>query len=157
MSKRGKIDIGGLGDAAEERPIAATTAQDVSQTAATPPPPPPRAKTEPNPTPQPEKRASSGRSYEPPPRRPRHERKNAFDVGSWLIEGVLGIAEEVRHNDLGLPEEFWTHAYAARREALLAARALIDTALERIDEGDEASVRREAGRRQRGPVNVNFD
>jgi len=156
VSKRGKIDIGGLGDQAQEKPVAASPAQDVSQTASTPPPPP-RAKTEPDPMPQAEKRAASGRSYEPPPRRPRHERKNAFDVGSWLIEGVLGIAEEVRHNDLGLPEEFWTHAYAARREALLAARALIDTALERFDEEDEASARREAGRRQRGPVNVKFD
>ncbi|MBI1293783.1 hypothetical protein GC175_02345 [bacterium] len=154
MSKRGKIDIGGLGNAAEERPVAATPAQNVSQTASTPPP---RVKPESEPTPQAEKRASPGRSYDPPPRRPRQERKNAFDVGSWLIEGVLGIAEEVRHNDLGLPEEFWTHAYAARREALLAARALIDTALERFDEEDDASARREAGRRQRGPVNVNFD
>jgi hypothetical protein len=154
VSKRGKIDIGGLGDAAEERPVAATPAQDESQTTSTPPP---RVKPESDPTPQAEKRASGGRSYDPPPRRPRHERKNAFDAGSWLLEGVLGIAEEVRHNDLGLPEEFWTHAYAARREALLAARALIDTALERFDEEDEASARREAGRRQRGPVNVNFD
>lgn len=155
MSKRGKIDIGGLGDASEERPVSATPpTQDMKQTASTPPS---RAKTEPDPTPQPQKRTSSGRSYDPPPRRPRHERKNAFDVGSWLLEGVLGIAEEVRHNDLGLPEEFWTHAYAARREALLAARALIDTALERFDEEDAAGARREAGRRQRGPVNVKFD
>jgi hypothetical protein len=91
--------------------------------------------------------------YAPPPRRPKSERPNAFDFTAWLMEGVLGLAEEVRHNDLGLPEEFWTHAYAARREALLAARALIDTALEKCD---DAPPPRPKERKQRGRVNIDF-
>jgi hypothetical protein len=37
-----------------------------------------------------------------------------------------------------LPEEFWEHRRAARREALLAVRSLIDAALERIEEEERA-------------------
>ena len=36
------------------------------------------------------------------------------------------------------PPEFITHRRAARREALLAARSLIDHALQRIEEADKA-------------------
>jgi len=90
----------------------------------------------------------------PPPRRPKSDRENAFDFTAWLMEGVLGVAEEVRHNDLGLPEDFWTHAYAARREALLAARALIDAALENCDR--PSSTSRSHARKQRGRVNIDF-
>jgi hypothetical protein len=90
----------------------------------------------------------------PPPRRPKSDRENAFDFTAWLVEGVLGVAEEVRHNDLGLSEDFWTHAYAARREALLAARALIDTALENCDRPSSSS--RSHARKQRGRVNIDF-
>jgi hypothetical protein len=90
----------------------------------------------------------------PPPRRPKSDRENAFDFTAWLVEGVLGVAEEMRHNDLGLSEDFWTHAYAARREALLAARALIDTALENCDRPSSSS--RSHARKQRGRVNIDF-
>ncbi|MCB0114993.1 MAG: hypothetical protein R2856_14990 [Caldilineaceae bacterium] len=163
MSKRGKIAIGGMDDPAPTTSASATRATDDAR-APSAPPPPPRARTEstapeptsPEPTPS-ERKTQRGRDYDPSPRRPRDERKNAFDLSAWLIEGVLGIAEEVRHNDLGLSEEFWIHAYAARKEALLAARALIDTAIERCDADDEKDARREAGRRRRGRVDINFD
>ena len=32
-----------------------------------------------------------------------------------------------------MPDSFWAHRQAARREALLAARSLIDAALERVE------------------------
>ena len=53
---------------------------------------------------------------EPPPRQPRAERTPAFTFSTWLLEGMVGLCEELQHNDLGLPPAFWTHAYAARRE-----------------------------------------
>lgn len=151
MATRGKIAIGGLDH--KEEAVAPDHAKD-------------EATDRPSPLPKTEAQAESratedapqgGRSYDPPPRRPRSERKNAFDLGSWLIEGVLGIAEEVQHNDLGLSEEFWTHAYAARKEALLAARALIDTALEHCAEDDAATTKTRSARQRRGRVNINFD
>ncbi len=174
MSKRGKISIGGLGEEAEtaaqttpsdaaKPDLVAETGEDrpSSVSAAD------RATRRRRPSSTVAEEASSatveeGRSaadapYEAPSRRPRHERKNAFDISAWLIEGVLGVAEELRHNDLGLPEEFWVHASAARKETLLAARALIDTAIERCDEDEAAAAKRETARRQRGPVNINFD
>jgi hypothetical protein len=98
---------------------------------------------------------TGGSWADPPPRRPRAERDNAFDFSSWLLEGVVGIAEELRHNDLGLPEEFWTHAYAARKEALLAARTLLDVAIERCEDTDPPSARGKS-RKQRGNVNIDF-
>ena len=49
----------------------------------------------------------------PPPRQPRTDRADAFTFSAWLLEGVVGLCEELQHSDLGLPEEFWTHAYAA--------------------------------------------
>ena len=69
---------------------------------------------------------ASASQAKPPPRQPRTDRAGTFTFSAWLLEGVVGLCEELQHNDLGLPQEFWTHAYAARREALLAARALLD-------------------------------
>ena len=89
---------------------------------------------------------------EPSPRQPRAEREDAFAFSSWLVEGVVGLCEELRHNDLGLPQEFWTHAYAARREGLLACRALIDTALARCEA--DAARRDEKPGSQRGRVEI---
>lgn len=174
MSKRGKIAIGGADESAEKSPAATERVQNAEKPTTSPQP---NTQIKPDPPSNNEQTANERtanertakertanergtkgeRAYDPPPRRPRHERKNAFDLSAWLIEGVLGIAEEVRHNDLGLSEEFWTHAYAARREALLAARALIDTAIERCEDDDEKQARRDAGRRQRGRVNIKFD
>jgi hypothetical protein len=143
VSKRGKIDIGGLSP---------RTADPAPEEAAPVPQPSP----EPHPKDQTRgSKESAGATYERPSRRPRTERENAFDVTSWLLEGVVGIAEELRHNDLGLPEEFWTHAYTARKEALLAARTLLDVAIERCDETALPTSRRRQ-RKQRGNVNIHF-
>lgn len=88
----------------------------------------------------------------PPPRQAQAERANAFNFSAWLLEGVAGLCEELQHNDLGLPQSFWTHAYAARREALLAARALVDAALTRCEA--EAAQRGEENGAQRGRVDI---
>jgi hypothetical protein len=41
-----------------------------------------------------------------------------------------------------LPAEFWEHRRAAQRELLLAARTLIDAALERMEERDAPERKR---------------
>ena len=94
--------------------------------------------------------------YEEPPRKPKNERADAFNATLWLIEGVGGFLDEIQHNDLGLPEEFWTHAYAARKEGLLAARALIDHAIQRSDEELTKAAEKEEKRTRRGGVNIDF-
>lgn len=106
----------------------------------------------------------AGRAAQPPytpeygevPRRPAAERENAFNALAWLLEGASGLVEELRHNDLGLSEEFWIHFYAARRESLLAARALVDSLLEQT-EAESRKVQDQAARRaRRGGVDVEF-
>jgi hypothetical protein len=159
MNKRGKIDINGiqgLGAADEAPPVREPS----------PPTPPPapepasKAPTGAQADPPPGDPAGRGSAYDPSPRRPKSERKNAFHFGSWLLEGVVGVAEELQHNDLGLPEEFWVHAYNARKEALLAVRALVDAALEQCD-ADESNPPRQKkspsrSQKQRGQVDINF-
>ncbi len=95
-------------------------------------------------------------TYEDPPRQPKSERPDAFNATLWLIEGVGGILDEIQHNDLGLPEEFWTHAYAARKEGLLAARALIDHAIQRSDEELAKAAQQEEKKARRGGVDIDF-
>ncbi len=91
---------------------------------------------------------------EPPPRRSRADRANAFAFSAWLLEGLEGLNEELRHTDLGLPQAFWTHAYAARREALFAVRVLIDAALARCE--TDRSQQNEEAHKQRGRVDIDF-
>ena len=100
----------------------------------------------------PSSQTAAGPQTEPPPRQPRTERAHAFTFSTWLLEGVVGLCEELQHNDLSLPQNFWTHAYAARREALLAARALIDAAITRCE--TDASQREEQSSAQRGRVDI---
>ena len=100
----------------------------------------------------PSSQTAAGPQSEPPPRQPRTERAHAFTFSTWLLEGVVGLCEELQHNDLSLPQNFWTHAYAARREALLAARALIDAAITRCK--TDASQREEQSSAQRGRVDI---
>jgi hypothetical protein len=95
-------------------------------------------------------------TYEDPPRQPKSERPDAFNPTLWLIEGVGGFLDEIQHNDLGLPEEFWVHAYAARKEGLLAARALIDHAIQRSDEELAKAAQQEEKKARRGGVNIEF-
>ncbi len=85
-------------------------------------------------------------------RRPASDREGAFNAWLWLLEGATGMLEEVRHNDLGLSEDFWVHAGAARRESLLALRAVLDQMID----GDEAPqfTEREQRRARRGGIQV---
>lgn len=92
----------------------------------------------------------------PPKRRPADDRENAFNYLAWMVEGATGLVEELRHNDLGLPEEFWVHFYAARREGLLAVRALLDEMIERSAAETEKQTEREKRRERRGSVNIDF-
>ncbi len=90
------------------------------------------------------------------PRRPAEERENAFNALAWLLEGATGLVEELRHNDLGLSEEFWVHFYAARRESLLAARALVDSLLEQTEQESRLAEEQAQRRARRGGVEVEF-
>ena len=93
--------------------------------------------------------------YGPSSRRPAAERGDtAFNVWMWLIEGATGVVEEVRHNDLGLSEDFWVHAAAARREGLLAVRAIIDQMVDEDVQQEEKT--REERRSRRGGIQVDF-
>lgn len=94
----------------------------------------------------------SSSQTEPRPRRPRADQARAFTFSAWLLEGVGGLCEALERNDRCLPPAFWTHAYAARREALLAARALLDAAISRCEA--EASAREGEGGAQRGRVEI---
>lgn len=117
--------------------------------------------TDPAPTPRAARSArSSARrgDYEPvydkPSRLPAGEREEAFNLAAWLADGVTGILEELRHNDLGLKEEFWVHAYAARRESLLALRSFLDTVIEKTDGPGAQEAERERRRQRRGGINI---
>jgi hypothetical protein len=98
------------------------------------------------------------RDYQPDygssPRKPSEERPNAFNALAWLLEGVGGLLEEVRHNDLGLPEDFWLHAYAARRESLLALRAVIDDLIEKSDTAQRQLQEKSKRGQRRGGIDI---
>lgn len=89
--------------------------------------------------------------YDKPGRRPAAERDSSFNALLWLLDGATGLVEEVRHNDLGLPEDFWVHADAARRESLMALRAILD---EWIDE--EPPPPQDAPPKRRGGIDIDF-
>lgn len=129
MSQRGPIGINGANHAPEATPSAGDE-------------------------PRPDSRSGAG--YDESPRKPKSERENAFDLAAWLVQGLAGISEELRHNDLGLPEDFWVHAYAARKEALLAAKALVDAALEKCAEDEQKSAAGKKKPPQRGQVSIDF-
>lgn len=92
--------------------------------------------------------------YSQSKRRPADQRENAFQGLAWLLEGVTGIAEELRHSDMGLNEEFWVHAYAARRESLLALRAVVDLLIEKTDAADRQEEERRQRRERRGGIQI---
>jgi hypothetical protein len=112
-------------------------------------------------TPPPSNRTrAAARGYRPPyeksSRRPAEAREDSFNALAWLVEGATGFVEELRHNDLGLSEEFWVHAAAARREGLLAARALLDQWLEETQQQQTAERERQTRQTRRGGINVDF-
>jgi hypothetical protein len=98
------------------------------------------------------------RAYKPPydaaDRKPATERENAFNAAMWLLEGATGMLEELRHNDFGLPEDFWVHAYAARREGLLAMRAVLDEMIARSEADQAKADDREKRQSRRGGISV---
>jgi len=98
--------------------------------------------------------------YPKPGRRPASERDGSFNALLWLLDGATGIVEELRHNDLGLSEEFWVHAYAARRESLMAMRSLLEEWIdeEAEDEQPASPPADEAPKRppRRGNINIDF-
>ena len=59
------------------------------------------------------------------------EREFVFE--EWLAEGVKGLVSCLRSGKL-LPKEFAQHMRAARKEMLLAARSLLEVAIERAEE-----------------------
>lgn len=89
-------------------------------------------------------------------RKPASERENAFNLMAWLLEGATGVVEELRHNDLGLSEEFWTHAYAARTETLLAMRAALDSLIEKSSALEREESERQARQERRGGIDIEF-
>jgi hypothetical protein len=95
-------------------------------------------------------------AYERATRKPAAERETAFNTLAWLLEGATGLVEELRHNDLGLSEDFWVHAAAARREGLLAARAVLDQLLEETEQQQTAERQRQERQTRRGGINVDF-
>ena len=104
--------------------------------------------------------AGRRRAYRPssarPGRRPAAARESAFNALLWVLDGATGLVEELRHNDLGLPEAFWTHAYAARREGLLALRSLLDTLIDEAPATSSPEGAPEKAPQRRGEVQIDF-
>ena len=94
--------------------------------------------------------------YSTPMRRPAAKRPASFNPLAWVADGVTGAIEEVRHNDLGLSQDFWTHLYAVRRESLLTAQALVESLIAKVEgKGDEQEERKQR-RERRGSVDIDF-
>jgi len=160
----GRIEVGGAAESAPapaSPPATEATSARTSSEPAEPSPgftsPPPAETPEPN-------RQSTARDrarasdytphYKESERRPADQRENAFQAVAWLLEGVTGVVEELRHSDLGLSEEFWVHAYAARRESLLALRSLVNQMLDKVEAADRQEEERRQRRERRGGINI---
>lgn len=92
----------------------------------------------------------------PPARRPANEREGSFSAFGWLLDGATGLIGEIRHNDLGLSEEFWVHAYAARREGALAVQALLSDILSRAASRNGRELDNQTRRERRGNIEIDF-
>ncbi|GAB4558781.1 MAG: hypothetical protein Kow0047_04180 [Anaerolineae bacterium] len=80
-----------------------------------------------------------------------------FDFFDWLADGIQGVRRELRRGirrPRVLPEAFWEHAQASRREALLAFRSLIDAAIERAEKHEEEPAKRGGRRAQAKKIEV---
>ncbi len=106
------------------------------------------------------RRRAQRRAYRPtygkPDRRPASEREGAFNALMWILDGATGLIEELRHNDLGLPEEFWVHAYAARRESLMAMRAILDGWIEDDAPSSPPATKPDQPKQRRGGIDIDF-
>ena len=76
------------------------------------------------------------------------------DSMTWLLEGATGLFEELRHNDLGLPEDFWVQAYAARHESLLALQAVIDDLVKKSESAQRQETEKQQRRERRGGIEI---
>lgn len=92
----------------------------------------------------------------PPARRPSSEREESFSALGWLLDGATGLIGEIRHNDLGLSEEFWVHAYAARREGILALQAALNSILSSAESGEKRGSEHRIRQERRGSIDINF-
>jgi hypothetical protein len=92
--------------------------------------------------------------YPPSARQPAEARPHAFNPLAWMLDGATGLLEELRHNDLGLSQEFWLHFYAARREGLLAARAFVESLLAQTEQESRKAQERAERRARRGGVTI---
>jgi hypothetical protein len=105
------------------------------------------------------RRRAAERDYRPnygkPGRRPASEREGAFNALMWMLDGATGMVEELRHNDLGLPEDFWVHAYAARREGLMAMRAILNDWID-DDASPSSPPTKEERPKRRGGIDIDF-
>ncbi|MDQ3248128.1 MAG: hypothetical protein M3Q45_02855 [Chloroflexota bacterium] len=84
------------------------------------------------------------------------ESEQRFDTLAWLLEGANGLLGELRHNRLGLSEEFWAHARAARQESLLALRAALDAWIAHSESQEPQSTDQQKRRKRRGGIPVDF-
>ena len=94
--------------------------------------------------------------YETPSRRPASIRSASFNPLAWVADGVTGAIEEVKHNDLGLSQEFWKHLYAVRREGLLTAQALVESLIAKVESKSEQQNDRKKRRERRGNIDIDF-
>lgn len=92
----------------------------------------------------------------PPARRPASQREESFSALGWLLDGATGVIGEIRHNDLGLSEEFWIHAYAARREGILALQAALNSILSHVETEENRGRERRTRQERRGSIDINF-
>ncbi len=61
------------------------------------------------------------------------EEVKEFAFEDWLSEGIKGMRSRYRRKK-EKHSAFWEHIRAARKEMLLAARSVIDAAIERLEE-----------------------
>ncbi|MCB0047904.1 MAG: hypothetical protein KDD92_20955 [Caldilineaceae bacterium] len=94
--------------------------------------------------------------YQESRRKPASQRDDPFSTLAWLAEGAVGLLDEMRRSDLGLSEEFWVHAYAARRESLLALRSILDEMIERGAAETQRQAERAKQRERRGGIEIDF-
>jgi hypothetical protein len=92
--------------------------------------------------------------YVQSPRKPASARPNAFNPLAWLLEGATGLLEELRHNDLGLSEQFWVHAQAAERETLLALRAALEELIAHSERPALQAKERQQRQERRGGIEI---
>lgn len=69
------------------------------------------------------------------------DKAEEFDLEKWLKEGYRGLRQTLKRRRAPalVPEEFWQHSRAARKEMLLAVRSLLDDAIKNLEKESEPS------------------